>query len=90
MSDFADQAQEKAFAAADVALADIGKPDADVRARLAVLYLQGAMYGSNAAMDEARRIVEPLFEEPDPTPYCHACGAMKEHDCDCGPLAENE
>lgn len=28
--------------------------------------------------------------EPDPTPYCHTCGAMRRKDCDCGPIAENE
>ena len=26
----------------------------------------------------------------DPTPYCSACGAKKEADCHCGPIADNE
>lgn len=30
------------------------------------------------------------IEEPDPTPYCHGCGAMTKEGCDCGPIAENE
>lgn len=26
----------------------------------------------------------------DPTPWCNACGAMRQQDCDCGPIADNE
>jgi heme/copper-type cytochrome/quinol oxidase subunit 2 len=26
----------------------------------------------------------------DPTPWCHGCGAMKQRDCDCGPIADND
>lgn len=29
-------------------------------------------------------------EEDDPTPWCNGCGAMRESDCHCGPLAQNE
>lgn len=28
-------------------------------------------------------------EDIDPTPWCAGCGAMKQKDCDCGPIAEN-
>jgi hypothetical protein len=28
-------------------------------------------------------------EEVDPTPWCHACGAMEQENCDCLPIAEN-
>lgn len=30
-----------------------------------------------------------LGEEVDPTPWCHACGAMEQENCDCLPIAEN-
>lgn len=26
----------------------------------------------------------------DPTPWCSGCGAMKQKDCHCGPIAEND
>lgn len=26
---------------------------------------------------------------PDPTPWCHICGAHTEANCGCGPIAEN-
>jgi hypothetical protein len=29
-------------------------------------------------------------EDTDPTPWCNGCGAMKQANCDCGPIAENE
>ena len=29
-------------------------------------------------------------EEPDPTPWCNACGARTKARCDCGPIADNE
>ena len=28
-------------------------------------------------------------EEEDPTPWCHACGAMEQEQCDCLPIADN-
>jgi hypothetical protein len=28
-------------------------------------------------------------EEEDPTPWCHACGAMEQDNCDCLPIADN-
>lgn len=28
-------------------------------------------------------------EDPDPTPWCHACGAMEQDNCDCLPIADN-
>lgn len=31
-----------------------------------------------------------LEECTDPTPYCNACGAKFQPQCDCGPIAENE
>ena len=30
-----------------------------------------------------------LLEPPDPAPYCQYCGARREQDCHCGPIAEN-
>jgi len=27
--------------------------------------------------------------EYDPTPWCSGCGAMREADCNCGPIADN-
>ena len=29
-------------------------------------------------------------EEADPSPYCCACGAMREASCHCGPIADND
>ena len=26
----------------------------------------------------------------DPTPWCNGCGAMRQVDCHCGPIADNE
>jgi len=28
--------------------------------------------------------------ETDPTPWCSGCGAMKQSNCHCGPIAANE
>lgn len=28
--------------------------------------------------------------EYDPTPWCSGCGAMKQKNCDCGPIAAND
>jgi rubrerythrin len=28
--------------------------------------------------------------DDDPAPWCHGCGVMKQKDCHCGPIAENE
>lgn len=33
---------------------------------------------------------EDKEELEDPTPWCSACGAKREKDCHCGPIAENE
>jgi hypothetical protein len=30
------------------------------------------------------------YENYDPTPWCAGCGAMKQKDCHCGPIAEND
>jgi len=30
------------------------------------------------------------WENYDPTPWCAGCGAMKQKDCHCGPIAEND
>ena len=38
------------------------------------------------ALTEARA----LLDEYDPTPWCSSCGAMREIDCHCGPLADND
>jgi hypothetical protein len=35
-------------------------------------------------------ISETPAEPEDPTRWCNACGAMREQDCKCGPIAENE
>lgn len=34
-------------------------------------------------------INKELGEEDDPTPWCHACGAMEQEQCDCLPIADN-
>ena len=36
-----------------------------------------------------RWIIEKYYNEKDPTPWCHICGAMTSRRCDCGPVAEN-
>lgn len=41
----------------------------------------------NAEIDS--EMPEPLTEDIDPTPWCMGCGARREADCDCGPIAEN-
>lgn len=28
--------------------------------------------------------------DPDPTPWCSGCGAKRERDCKCGPIAAND
>jgi hypothetical protein len=33
--------------------------------------------------------IEP-DEDYDPTPWCSGCGARKQSDCHCGPIAEND
>lgn len=40
--------------------------------------------------DEDMEAAEAEVPEPDPTPYCGACGAMKASQCKCGPIARNE
>lgn len=30
------------------------------------------------------------LEARDPTPWCSGCGAMRQADCHCGPIAKNE
>ena len=30
------------------------------------------------------------YENYDPTPWCNGCGARRQTDCHCGPIAENE
>lgn len=35
-------------------------------------------------------ITVELRDEPDPTPWCQGCGAMKRKGCFCGPLADND
>ncbi len=31
-----------------------------------------------------------VIEDYDPTPWCSSCGARRQADCDCGPIADNE
>lgn len=31
----------------------------------------------------------PAHPDHDPTPWCHQCGARKQEQCDCGPIADN-
>jgi hypothetical protein len=33
--------------------------------------------------------LEADIENYDPSPWCQYCGAKRERDCDCGPIAEN-
>jgi hypothetical protein len=35
-------------------------------------------------------IARIFADEPDPTPWCNGCGAKRQADCHCGPLAEND
>ena len=30
------------------------------------------------------------LEDYDPTPWCNACGARKQENCKCGPIASND
>ena len=30
-----------------------------------------------------------VFDNYDPTPWCHICGAMDQSNCNCGPYADN-
>ena len=32
----------------------------------------------------------PDHPDYDPTPYCGGCGAMRESQCHCGPIAKND
>lgn len=34
--------------------------------------------------------VATTLADEDPTSWCNACGAMRQADCHCGPLADNE
>ena len=36
------------------------------------------------------RAMDEYQSEVDPTPYCNGCGAMRQADCHCGPLADND
>lgn len=39
---------------------------------------------------DARSTAETDAEELDPTPWCAGCGAKRQVNCHCGPLAVNE
>jgi hypothetical protein len=52
-----------------------------------------------AEFDRLRRILRRRLDErardragigEDPTRWCNACGALRQIDCHCGPLAEND
>jgi hypothetical protein len=34
--------------------------------------------------------LQGLVENYDPSPWCSACGARRQADCHCGPIADNE
>jgi len=57
--------------------------------------LAGDNWGSNdyhwAYMDltVSNAVRSEVSEDYDPTPWCSACGARRQADCDCGPIADN-
>jgi hypothetical protein len=64
------------IAAARAVLALCDDPDADI-------YVDAP-----AAIERLRAAVNAI-DPPDPTPWC-SYGHMREQDCDCGPLADND
>jgi hypothetical protein len=38
---------------------------------------------------KVKRGAELAPDQTDPTPWCHQCGARKQAQCGCGPIAEN-
>ena len=34
--------------------------------------------------------LDARYPDYDPTPWCLACGARRQQDCHCGPIADNE
>lgn len=40
--------------------------------------------------DEWDEILAEVEDAYDPTPWCNNCGAMRQIDCRCGPLPEND
>jgi hypothetical protein len=37
-----------------------------------------------------RARIKETVDNYDPTPWCHQCGAMRQVDCHCGPIADND
>jgi hypothetical protein len=36
-----------------------------------------------------RARIKEIVDNYDPTPWCHQCGARRQADCHCGPIADN-
>jgi hypothetical protein len=37
-----------------------------------------------------RARIKEIVANYDPTPWCHQCGARRQSDCHCGPIADND
>lgn len=46
--------------------------------------------GTAASLEKCIQHLKALLPDEDPTPWCHACGAITQERCHCGAIADND